>query len=165
MNVSVSTNDDRNCRLIRLAVGQSSLIPTDSVAFALVGSCIGLFLYDPELRIAAAARIALPESKGAGPKGKYADTAPRHLLEMIEAEGGDRQRLVVKWAGAGAMFGNTARQNIHDLNSDALKQSLSELGLTTHATHCGGASGRQLYFDTHEGSLRVVSVNGDSVEI
>jgi chemotaxis protein CheD len=164
LNLSVPKNDER-CGLIRLALGQSSVIPKDAVASALVGTCLGLFLYDPVLRIAAATRVALPESRGAGPKGKYADTAPDHLLERIEAEGGVRQRLIVKWAGAGAMFGNTARENLHEMNSAAVTQSLSKLGLRPHATHCGGDSGRQLYFDTHDGSLRVVSVTGDSVEI
>jgi chemotaxis protein CheD len=164
VNISIPS-DDQQCRLIRLAIGQTSVIPKDSVASTLVGSCIGLFFYDPELRVAAAARIALPDSRGAGPEGKFADTAPRRLLELIEAEGGDRQRLIVKWAGAGAMFGNTARQNIHEMNENAVTQSLRQLGLQSHATHCGGASGRQLYFDTHEGSLRIVSVTGDSVEI
>lgn len=158
-------NDDRTGRLIRLAMGQSSMVPKDSLVSALVGSCIGLFLYDPQLRVAAAARIALPESRGAGPEGKFADTAPRHLLEMIEAEGGDRQRLIVKWAGAGAMFGNTARQNIHEMNANAVTKSLAKLGLRPQAVDCGGASGRHLYFDTHEGSLRVVFVTGDSVEL
>ena len=164
MNISVPNNDQR-CRLIRLAIGQSSVIPRDTVASVLVGTCIGLFVYDPVLRIAAAARVGLPQSHGAGPQGKFADTAPEHLLELIQAEGAVRQRLIVKWAGAGAMFGNTARENIHEMNSTAVTQSLSKLGLRPDATHCGGDSGRQLYFDTHDGSLRVVSVTGDSVEI
>ena len=164
MNISLPNNDEK-CRLIRLAVGQPSVIPTDTVVSTMVGTCIGLFVYDPVLRVAAAARVALPQSLGAGPPGKFADTAPGHLLELIQAEGAVRERLIVKWAGAGAMFGNTARENIHQKNTIAITQSLNKLYLRPLATHCGGDSGLQLYFDTYDGSLRVVSVTGDTVEI
>ena len=115
--------------------------------------------------VSLAARVALPKSNGDDLKGKFADTAPHHLLELIKAEGGVRQRLIVKWAGAGAMFGGTARENLDEMNTAAITSSLAKLDLRPSATHYGGDSGRQLYFDTCDGSLRVVSVTGDSVEI
>lgn len=170
---------DHSRDLVRLGIGKAAIVEHDGIAGMLVGSCVGLFLYDPVQKVVAAAHVSLPSvSLGGGESklneanaGKFADAAPEHLLKLIERAGGNRHRTVAKMAGAACMFGSAtttngaARETIGDLNAEAVRRSLERLGLTLAASECGGSNGRKLFFDTRDGILRVVTVRGDMLEL
>src|SRR5208337_1042099 len=70
-----------------------------------LGSCIGLTIYDRDLRIGAMVHIMLPESSGRTDRpGKYADTAVPLLISKLTERGSQRTSLVVKMAGGACMF-------------------------------------------------------------
>ena len=75
------------------------------VTYAL-GSCIGICLYDPAIRLAALIHIMLPLNMETGRKSpmKYADTGIRETLREMERRGAVRSRLVAKIAGGARMF-------------------------------------------------------------
>ena len=58
------------------------------ITYAL-GSCIGICLYDPKLKLAALVHIMLPLNMEAGRKNplKYADTGIRETLKAMQAKG------------------------------------------------------------------------------
>lgn len=70
------------------------------VTYAL-GSCIGICLYDPGLRLAALVHVMLPLNMETGRRSpmKYADTGIRETLRQMEARGARRSRMVAKIAG------------------------------------------------------------------
>ncbi len=169
---------DQSRVVVRLGIGRAAVVEHDGIAGMLVGSCVGLFLFDPVRRVVAAAHVSLPSSSIAGDApldetnvGKYGDAAPIHLLELVEQAGGSRNRTIVKMAGAACMFGNTAstngstRETIGDLNAESVRQSVAKLGLSVSASDCGGSNGRKLFFDTRDGILRVVTVRGEMLEL
>ena len=91
------------------------------VTYAL-GSCIGICLYDPGLRLAALVHVMLPLNMETGRRSpmKYADTGIRETLRQMEARGARRSRMVAKIAGGARMFevagggslGNIGQRNI-----------------------------------------------------
>ena len=74
------------------------------VTYAL-GSCIGICLYDPGLRLAALVHVMLPLNMETGRRSpmKYADTGIRETLRQMEARGARRSRMVAKIAGGARM--------------------------------------------------------------
>ena len=95
------------------------------VTYAL-GSCIGICLYDPAIRLAALIHIMLPLNMETGRKSpmKYADTGIRETLREMERRGAVRSRLVAKIAGGARMFdvggggslGNIGQRNIESVH-------------------------------------------------
>lgn len=164
--------------VVRLGIGRAAIVEHDGIAGMLVGSCVGLFMFEPIQKVVAAAHVSLPSMSISGDTeltdataGKFGDAAPDYLLGLIEQAGGLRSRTIVKMAGAACMFGNAtasngaARETIGDLNAEAVRKSVARLGLTLSASECGGSNGRKLFFDTRDGILRVVTVRGEMLEL
>ena len=85
---------------MKLARNQGTLI-----TYAL-GSCIGICLWDPLLKIGALVHIMLPINmeKNRTSPFKYADTGIRLTLTKMEQMGAKRTRIVAKIAGGAKMF-------------------------------------------------------------
>lgn len=68
-----------------------------------LGSCVGLTMYDPQLKLAGMAHVMLPSSdiarEGKLNTAKYADTALPELLEKMLKMGASQSRIVSKMAG------------------------------------------------------------------
>lgn len=120
----------------------------------LVGSCIGIVLWDRQRKVAGLAHIVLPESAGrAGGAGKFADTAIAALKPGLLARGGTR--LVAKIAGGATMFGERSERDVGEKNYQAVRKYLQQHGIPLVAEHIGGNQGRMLYFSPDDGSLAV----------
>ena len=85
---------------MKVAKGQGMLI-----TYAL-GSCIGICLHDPVLKLGALVHIMLPVNMETGRKNpmKYADTGIRETIRMMERKGANRARITAKIAGGAKMF-------------------------------------------------------------
>ena len=70
------------------------------ITYAL-GSCIGICLYDPAIKLGGLLHIMLPLNMETGRKNplKYADTGMAEMIRQMEAKGANRARLVAKIAG------------------------------------------------------------------
>ncbi|WP_048068355.1 chemotaxis protein CheD [Methanoregula boonei] len=133
-----------------------------------LGSCIGLTLYDRDLRIGAMVHIMLPDSSGRTDRpGKYADTAIPLLISKLVEKGSRRSSLVVKMAGGACMFeyfGNNL--NIGERNAERVRAVLAEHNLRLHAEEVGGKAGRTVAFYPDEGGkVTVRSADGAAHEI
>lgn len=151
--------------ILKLLTGESSLIPPDAQASMLVGSCLGLFMFDPDTKTSAAAHVALPRTLRSGAQGKYADAAPGYLLSLLRSAGCPTNRIVVKLAGAACMYGSPTHDTVGDMNLAVINRTMQTLGVSPRATHVRGQEARQLLFDSRDGSLRVTLVAGETVEI
>ena len=70
----------------------------------LLGSCVGLVVYDLKNQVGGLAHIVLPASNGQTVlPGRYADTALAELLKQIRELGGRERQLSAKFAG-GAQY-------------------------------------------------------------
>lgn len=124
----------------------------------LLGSCVGVVLYDRTAKIGGLAHILLPDSRGNTDQiGKYADTAIPALLTALEGalKGKPRSKLIAKIAGGAAMFPSTVAINIGEQNVKAVERILAGLDIHVAARHLGGQSGRRMTLNTTTGLVEI----------
>ena len=131
------------------------------ITYAL-GSCIGICLYDPNVKLAALVHIMLPINMEAGRKNtmKYADTGIRETLKQMEARGARRARMTAKIAGGAKMFelanGHNSLGNIGQRNIESVRLNLRREGVRITSENVGGSVARTLSFfpATGQGQIR-----------
>ncbi|MEF2965189.1 chemotaxis protein CheD [Paenibacillus sp. M1] len=130
-----------------------------------LGSCVGVTLYDPMLKLAGLAHVMLPSSEiareGALNIAKYADTAIPELLGRLLSLGASQGRLVAKMAGGSQMFtfaGTGDSMRIGPRNVESCKTMLTELGIPLVAEDTGGNFGRTIELNCETGILFIRSV-------
>lgn len=131
------------------------------ITYAL-GSCIGICLYDPVLRLAALVHVMLPLNMETGRKSplKYADSGIRETLKRMEARGAKRSRITAKIAGGARMFdvpGNGSLGNIGQRNIESVHMNLKREGIKLLKEDVGGSVARTLLFDAATGQACVRS--------
>ncbi|HHM12946.1 MAG TPA: chemotaxis protein CheD [Planctomycetaceae bacterium] len=143
-------------------MGQIAVIAAPDVGRTVLGSCIGLVLYDPPSKIGAMAHIVLAEKQNRpGPPGKFADTAVPHMLELLAARGAARRRLIAKVAGGSAMFSGTGPIQIGEANYRSVMRLLKDEKIRIAGEDIGGPKGRRITFDAETGRLVVEIVGQD----
>ena len=124
------------------------------VTYAL-GSCIGICLYDPKIKLAALIHIMLPLNMETGRTHpmKYADTGIRETLKMMEAKGASRSRITAKIAGGAKMFevSGGSLGNIGQRNIESVRMHLKREGIQLLKEDVGGSVARTLLFDPGTG--------------
>ena len=131
------------------------------ITYAL-GSCIGIALYDPMIKLGALLHIMLPEKSGAkdGNVFKFADTGIRETLRKLTAFGGSKSRMVCKIAGGAKMFemkGSGGLGNIGERNAQNVKRILMAEGLRVTSEDVGANYARTMLLDVTTGNVYVRS--------
>ncbi len=121
-----------------------------------LGSCIGVALYDARAGIGGMAHVILPDSReGTGERGKFADTAIDDLLNQLVSAGANRSRVCAKIAGGARMFGKQTENSLGDRNATAVRDRLSHHKIPLLAEECGGEKGRKITLDVQSGAVEV----------
>ena len=126
------------------------------ITYAL-GSCIGICLYDPVVKLGAMVHIMLPyqlETSNDTNLYKYADTGIRTTIRKMEMFGGVKRRITAKIAGGAKMFdipedgllGNIGKRNI-----ESVREILKSEGIPILKEEVGGNYARTLLFDSSNG--------------
>ncbi len=132
----------------------------------LLGSCIGVALYDRRRRIGGLAHVVLPQARQQTDRpGKFVDTAIPALIEQMETLANCELSLVAKLAGGASMFSNSAVVSIGQQNIDSCERLLAELGIPVLAKHCGGEQGRRMLLKTENGEVVIEIVGQDPVNL
>ena len=133
---------------MKMAKGQGML-----VTYAL-GSCIGICLYDPAIKLGALVHIMLPVNMETNRTNtmKYADTGIRETLKQMESMGARRSRITAKIAGGAKMFETGASLgNIGQRNIESVRMNLKKEGVRLPKEDVGGSVARTLLFDVESG--------------
>ncbi len=133
---------------MKMAKGQGML-----VTYAL-GSCIGICLYDPAIKLGALVHIMLPVNMETNRTNtmKYADTGIRETLKQMESMGARRGRITAKIAGGAKMFETGASLgNIGQRNIESVRMNLKKEGVRLMKEDVGGSVARTLLFDVESG--------------
>ena len=138
--------------------------PNVFVTYAL-GSCVGICLYDKQMKVGGLSHIMLPESgmfaKSDINRMKFADTAIVDLVQDLVKIGADRRRLIAKIAGGAQMFEvqqGSLIGTIGDRNITSVKNTLHSLKIPIIAEDTGLNYGRTVYFDLDTGIMKVQSL-------
>lgn len=143
-----------------VGMGQIVLARPPATLSAVLGSCIGVVLYHPRLRVGALGHVVLPDSSGrTGSGAKFADQAVPAMVEELERQGANRAGLVARIAGGASMFGTPGPMQVGLANAEAVTRALGALGIRLRAQDVGGAKGRRASFDPATGVV-VVEIVG-----
>ncbi len=141
-------------------VGNSGILRTTGL-----GSCVGLTLYDPQIKVAGMAHVMLPSSDIARESqinvAKYADTALPVLVDKLVDLGASKRRLVAKMAGGAQMFafaGSGDTMRIGPRNVESCKEMLKKLGISLYSEDTGANYGRTIEISSETGILTIRSV-------
>jgi len=129
------------------------------ITYAL-GSCIGICLYDPLIKLGGLLHIMLPLNMETGRKNplKYADTGLAEMIRQMEAKGAKRVRMTAKIAGGAKMFeiaGGTSLGNIGQRNIESVHMQLKKYGIRLLKEDVGGKVARTLFFDVASGMATI----------
>lgn len=135
--------------------GLKVIVAPDKVRTVL-GSCVGIALFDRVAKVGGMAHVILPSSEqGTGDRGKFADTALDWLLDELVKAGAVKDRVKAKIAGGAMMFGSNVRSGIGERNIEAVKNRLHHHAIPLSAEAVGGEKGRRMTLDPATGSVEV----------
>ena len=130
------------------------------ITYAL-GSCIGICLYDPVIKLGGLLHIMLPLNMETGRKNplKYADTGMAEMIRQMEAKGANRSRIIAKIAGGAKMFevSGGALGNIGQRNIESVRVQMKKHGLRIANEDVGGTVARTMSMDVATGEISVRS--------
>ena len=158
--------------VISVAIGQWAVAAAPAQLRTLLGSCVGVVLYDRNSKLGGLAHIVLPASRGpVDHPGKYADTAIPGMIAEFERRLGPRtrMRLTAKLVGGASMFQvdtpADSTLNIGRRNQEAIEAILEGLRIPVLARDLGGTTGRRLTLDTVSGIVAIKVPGGADYEI
>jgi chemotaxis protein CheD len=128
-----------------------------------LGSCVGVSLYDPEIKLGGLIHCQLPMSTSNPEQAKskpslYVDTGVVNLLQEMYNRGAIKSRLICKVAGAGSPLAIEQEQfRIGEKNLAVLKKVLWKNGILIKAEMIGGDTAKTMILDIGNGKtlLRV----------
>jgi len=136
----------------------------DGITTLGLGSCVGVVLYDPAMKLCGMVHVMLPDSttvRNNSNTAKFADSGIKELLKRLEAKGTNRSRLKAKIAGGAQMFAfNTESEmmRIGDRNVEACKKVLKELQIPIVAEDTGLNYGRTVTFYPETSAYEIKAV-------
>jgi chemotaxis protein CheD len=149
-----------------IRMGEMAVASTSGVLRTLLGSCVGIVLYDRRRRVGGLAHVVLPESREkTDTPAKFVDTAVPALIEAMQALSSEPLRLSARIAGGAQMFATSATRRIGDQNIEASEVHLRAMRIPIVGRNVGGSKGRRMTLDVATGSVRIEIVDCDPVEI
>lgn len=147
----------RNSDRKMVGMGELAVAAAPATLSAVLGSCIGVTLYHPRLRVGALAHVVLPQAhEPTSHPAKYADLAIPAMLAELAERGVPQAGLVAKMAGGACMFGNSnGAMQIGKSNAEALTRALAAANIHLAAQDVGGNRGRKIVFDLETGLVKV----------
>jgi len=131
------------------------------ITYAL-GSCIGITIYDPMIKLGALLHIMLPEANGKETNPyKFADTGIKAMLEKLAVFGGVKSRYVCKIAGGGQMFAVSKSGelgNIGQRNIDSVKKIMRQEGIRIKNEDVGGSNARTMLIELETGTVKLRTI-------
>jgi chemotaxis protein CheD len=154
--------------VINVRMGEIAVARDEGSLRTLLGSCLGVALYDRRLKAAALAHIVLPESRGQRENlGKFADTAIPEMIRLLTALFRDQPlKLTAKIAGGANMFAvHGAAATIGQQNMSAVERLLEIQKITIIGRHLGGTQGRRMALDVATGVVTIDVVGATGTEL
>lgn len=160
-------------KVIKVGIADLNFVKApDVIRTSGLGSCVGVIIFDPTLKIAGMAHVMLPDSNSSKKEDfnqyKYADTAIPILIETLINDGARKFALKAKIAGGAQMFAFSVKNDmlrIGERNVEAVKDLLEEYRIPLIAEDVHGNSGRTIEFSPDTSMLHIRTISQGSKEI
>lgn len=131
-----------------------------------LGSCLGVTVYDPEVRVAGMVHFMLPESALSPEKAKvkpamFADTGIPALFKAAYELGAQKKRMQVRVAGGSQLLDDNGTFNIGKRNYVMLRKLFWKNGVLIEAEDVGGSVSRTLRMEVATGRVTVRTREGE----
>ncbi len=135
-----------------------------------LGSCIGLCIYDPVVKVGGMLHFMLPESKINPEKARlnpfmFADTGVPPLFLEAYKLGAEKKRLIVSLAGGANVLDQNGYFNIGKRNYMASRKILFKNNVLIKRESVGGNAGKTMRLSLDEGRVTIKMPNGQEQEI
>lgn len=133
----------------------------DLVTYSL-GSCLGIALYDPAIKVGGLLHVMLPSSKIDPVKANtapymFVDTGVPRLFHALYSFGAERSRMVMKAVGGAQFLDSAGIFNIGERNQKALIEILGNNGFRIQSQEFGGVCSRTVRFSLESGRVQIQS--------
>jgi chemotaxis protein CheD len=144
-------------KAVYLHPGQVAAFAEPAAVSTILGSCVGVCLWDPRAAVGGLNHFLLPETPERGaPSPRFGDAAMQGLLEKVVALGAHPARLRARvYGGACVLSAFEAADHLGLRNVQAALRFLEERGIPVEARATGGRRGRKLLFHTDDGTAQV----------
>lgn len=136
-----------------------SATPGEIIATHSLGSCIGVAVYDPVVKVAGLLHFQLPQSTDHPNKDKtpymFADTGIPELFREAYKLGAVKKRMIVKVAGGSNIMDNTGFFNIGHRNYIVMKKIFWRNGVLIEKEDVGGDSWRNMKIEVDTGKVTI----------
>lgn len=151
--------------LINVGIADMAVGVSPNILRTILGSCVGICVYDKDTGIGGLSHIMLPSSKRASTnQKKYADTAIPLMIDEMVKLGADKSRMVAKLAGGATMFKHSENSLMGDIgknNISCVKEILSAMSIPVIGEELGGDYGRTIDFYLETGELKIKTIGKD----
>lgn len=148
----------------RIVVGLAELAVSNNPSAVLttysLGSCLGIAVYDPVVKVGGLLHAMLPDSKidpakAAAQPGMFLDTGLPALLQEVTEMRADRRRLRIYVVGGAQIMDDNNVFNIGGRNRAAAAEFLRRENLHADAVHVGGHVNRTVYLAIQTGLVKL----------
>lgn len=149
-----------------IRMGEMAVARDDGILRTLLGSCIGLALYDRKRKVGGLAHIVLPESRGeTETPAKFVDTAVPALIRDMKKLADGALEPTARIVGGANMFATEVVETVGKQNIEASERLLESLRIPIVGRHCGGSKGRRMSLDPATGLVIIEIVGSDPIEL
>ena len=143
--------------------------PDDLLVTYSLGSCVGLSVYDPKVRVGGLIHCMLPLSKidpakAAAKPQMFVDKGLPALLQAVYDLGATRRNLIAKVAGAAKLLDERGAFRIGERNYTVLRKLLWKNDILIAAEDVGGSIARTMYLHMDTGCT-TIKVAGQEREL
>jgi chemotaxis protein CheD len=145
-------------QLVNVGVAQLKIASSPTVLRTILGSCVGVCIYDRMKKTGGLAHILLPKQTNPDQPEKFADSAVTMLIDLLIKQGCKRDFMSAKIAGGSSMFKFAAKSplgQIGDHNVEAVKEILEKKKIQLLDEDTGGSVGRVIDFYLEDGRLKI----------
>jgi len=142
----------------------------DSIITYSLGSCIGVVIYDPIVKVGGILHYMLPESsidkgKAAARPYMFADSGIPRLFKTAYQMGAKKQRMIVYVAGGAEILDQKGFFNIGKRNYMALKKIFFKNNVMINKQDVGGNTNRTIRIDIATGDIYIKTSGSKEVKI
>ena len=155
--------------IVGVSDGRTSADAEDVLATYALGSCIGVMLYDPAVRVGGLLHYQLPSSAADAERAKekplmFADTGMNWIMDQLAQMGAQKKRIRVRLAGGAKMLNDETMFDIGRRNHAAIRKILFQNGMFIDKELVGGTTPRTVHLNIADGTLTVKS-NTETITI
>lgn len=151
---------NKDTKIVNVGIAEIQVARTPHILRTTLGSCIGIVLYQPDIKLGAISHIMLARDPVGRDRlknpGKYGETALPLLVKMFEDEGAKPGTYSARIFGGASMFKNISSnflQNIGENNISLVREYLQAQKIPVLVEDVGGHDGRTISLFLDDGRI------------